>query len=194
MANIEAFLIIFVRSFQFFLRGFTNWLGRETRASSGRLEAGIEDQRDRWLSAWAENFIQEDYIQEEYHGMELNNLVGGDLLNELEEGEIFPSLEEGEIFEGQFRDVWWEESDENNEWVFWYNDPAGYNAEIAELFDNGNIFEFGENFGGENWGENWGEYLAETEERGILEYNLGDILTWDWHIARQFFGYMAMAA
>ena len=145
MANIEAFLIIFVRTFKFFLRGFTNWPGRETQAGSRRLEAGIEDQRDRWLSAWAQNFIQE-----EHNGIELDNLAGGDLLNELKEGEIFPSLEEGEIFEGQYHDVWWEESNENNGWVFWFNDPQGYNAEIAELFDNDNILEFGEDFGGEN--------------------------------------------
>ena len=189
MANIEIFLIIFVRAMRVFLRGFTDWLGRETQAGSWRLEEGVEDQRDRWLSAWAQNFIQEEHTD-----MELDNSAGGDFLNELEESEIFPSLEEGEIFEGQYYDVWWEESNQNNEWVFWFNDPLGYNAEIAELFDNDNIFEFGENIGEENWGESWDGYLAEAEQRGIIEYNLGDILTWDWQIARQFFGYMASAA
>ena len=156
--------------------------------------ACLEDQnmRDRWLSAWAENFIRENDIREEQNDMEWDNLIGGNL----EEGEIFPELEEGEIFEGQYTNIWWEENNGNNEWVFWYNDPEGYNAEVAELFDNDNIFEFGEDFGGEIWGsgESWDEHLAEAERRGIVEYNLGAFFAWDWQMARQFFGYGAMAA
>ena len=170
-------LIVFVRAIQFYLGGLAYWLMRQ--AENEELS-----RRDRWLLTWAENYrIQMGHND----NMGWDNMIDGDLFNE---------LEEGEIFEGLYHDVWWQEENVDDEWTFWYNDPEGYNAEVAGLFSDEDASEYGEDFDGENWisGESWDNDIAQAELDGIIEYNFGDWYAWQWRMAMAFYGHGAMAA